>query len=268
MAWNSGKSLLLVTGASKGLGKAFAEALASKLQDGSAICLTARSESGLASTRASILEEAEASGKRQLTVVCVPEDMGLMEADSATDMVRRALGGRDVSEFGSAIIVHNAGTIGKCKAARDHRSLPELTDYFRTNLFSAVILNSAFLEAVADCPRVTVVNITSLAALQPYKSWTKYCSGKAAREMFFKTLAAEEKDRVRVLSYAPGPVDTDIVSDVVDDPDLDQEVKDFFIAGKKESTLLKPHMSAGKLVKVLDDDAFTSGDHVDYYDIN
>lgn len=48
-----------------------------------------------------------------------------------------------------------------------------------------------------------VVNISSLCALKPFKSWTLYCTGKAARDMMFKVLAVEEPD-VRVLNYAPG----------------------------------------------------------------
>jgi len=47
------------------------------------------------------------------------------------------------------------------------------------------------------------VNISSLCALQPFRSWALYCSGKAARDMMFRVLAAEEPD-VRVLNYAPG----------------------------------------------------------------
>ena len=40
----------------------------------------------------------------------------------------------------------------------------------------------------------TVINISSLAALQPFASWGNYCAGKAARDAMFKVLAVEEDD--------------------------------------------------------------------------
>ena len=38
-----------------------------------------------------------------------------------------------------------------------------------------------------------------------------YCSVKAAREMLFKVLALENPDNMKVLNYAPGPIDTEMV---------------------------------------------------------
>ncbi len=60
-------------------------------------------------------------------------------------------------------------------------------------------------------PERTVVNISSLMALRAQETWSLYCSGKAARDMFFRVVAAEEKG-VTVLNYAPGPVLTDMVT--------------------------------------------------------
>ena len=40
----------------------------------------------------------------------------------------------------------------------------------------------------------TVINITSLAALQPFVTWGNYCAGKAARDAIFKVLALEEEE--------------------------------------------------------------------------
>lgn len=60
--------------------------------------------------------------------------------------------------------------------------------------------------------KLTLVNMSTLAALQPFPSWSLYCAMKASREMFFKTLAIErEQDgNIKVLNYAPGPVDTNV----------------------------------------------------------
>ena len=58
---------------------------------------------------------------------------------------------------------------------------------------------------------------------QPFESWGIYCAGKAAREMFHKTVAAEQKDKAtfRVLNYAPGPLDTDMQREIREGPHVD-----------------------------------------------
>ncbi len=66
-------------------------------------------------------------------------------------------------------------------------------------------------DSCSPLPERTVVNISSLMALRAQETWSLYCSGKAARDMFFRVVAAEEKG-VTVLNYAPGPVLTDMVT--------------------------------------------------------
>ena len=81
----------------------------------------------------------------------------------------------------------------------------EVNNYWTLNLTSMLCLTSSILKAFPDSPGLsrTVVNISSICALQPFKGWALYCAGKAARNMMFQVLAAEEPS-VRVLSYAPG----------------------------------------------------------------
>lgn len=81
----------------------------------------------------------------------------------------------------------------------------EVNNYWAMNLTSTLCLTSGALKAFSDSPGLhrTVVNISSLCAQMPFKGWALYCAGKAARDMMFQVLAAEEPT-VRVLSYAPG----------------------------------------------------------------
>ena len=53
---------------------------------------------------------------------------------------------------------------------------------------STLIFDASLLSLVNK----TVINITSLAALQPFVTWGNYCAGKAARDAIFKVLALEE----------------------------------------------------------------------------
>lgn len=83
--------------------------------------------------------------------------------------------------------------------------MAEVDSYLSFNVSSCLCLTARLLGAFPRRPalRRTVVNVSSLCALQPFVSWVLYCSGKAARDMMFRVLAEEEPD-VRVLSYSPG----------------------------------------------------------------
>jgi len=61
-----------------------------------------------------------------------------------------------------------------------------------------ISLNSAFMTSVdkLSVKKVTVVNISSGSAITPSPTMSLYCTGKAARHMFFKVMAQEEKEKV------------------------------------------------------------------------
>jgi len=91
------------------------------------------------------------------------------------------------------------------RLASSFSDLTEVDSYLSLNVGSALCLTAAVLQAFPRRAgrRRCVVNVTSLCALQPFRSWVLYCTGKAAREMMFRVLAEEEPD-LRVLSYSPG----------------------------------------------------------------
>lgn len=63
--------------------------------------------------------------------------------------------------------------------------------------------------------KLEIVNVSSLAAVMSFESWGYYCAGKAARDMFHKTIALEHvNDGVVVINYAPGPLDTDMQKEI------------------------------------------------------
>lgn len=74
--------------------------------------------------------------------------------------------------------------------------------YMSLNLYSVIMLTSAFLNLFKKEERC-ILNITSLAGIQPMKGLAMYCIGKASREMYFKVLA-EENPSLNILNYAPG----------------------------------------------------------------
>lgn len=143
----------------------------------------------------------------------------------------------------------------------------EINTYFAFNITSALCLTSSALQAFGTRPGCsrTVVNISSLCALQPFRSWALYCSGKAARDMMFRVLAAEEPD-VRVLNYAPGPLDTDmqlLARTKTGDAEMRQQFQSLHDSGQ----LIDCAVSAQKLLRLLEENTFTSGAHMDFYSV-
>nr|XP_009942172.1 PREDICTED: sepiapterin reductase [Opisthocomus hoazin] len=143
----------------------------------------------------------------------------------------------------------------------------EINSYFAFNVTSALCLTSGALRAFGKRPGSsrTVVNISSLCAVKPFKNWTLYCSGKASRDMMFQVLALEEPD-VRVLNYAPGPLDTDMQL-LARTRTGDPEMRQYFQSLQESGQLIDCSTSAQKLLNLLEEDTFPSGAHVDFYDI-
>lgn len=83
--------------------------------------------------------------------------------------------------------------------------MAEVDSYLSLNVSSALSLTAGLLQVFPRRQglRRSVVNVSSLCALQPLPSWVLYCTGKAARDMMFRVLAEEEPD-LRVLNYSPG----------------------------------------------------------------
>lgn len=125
---------------------------------------------------------------------------------------------------------------------------------------------------LSDVKAFSIINISSLAAVKAFETWGIYCAGKAARDMFHKTLAEELKvsninRTVKVLNYAPGPLDTNMQKEIREGKLVDKNTQEFFQNMKKENQLVDPLESATKLITTLLSRPFENGDHLDYFDL-
>lgn len=167
------KTFFVVSGASRGIGRAMAIECAAKMSSGSVIVLVARSASGLEETKAQIL----AKNPTNVTVHMFAMDLTRPTADQIQNIFDTSLTERNIADFELAFIIHNAGTIGDItKWAKLIGNDGDLwNDYFSMNVFSVVALNTAFLKLFeTNRIRRLVVNVTSKAALVPFKSFTLY----------------------------------------------------------------------------------------------
>eukprot|EP00814_Leptocylindrus_danicus_P001952 CAMPEP_0116039940 /NCGR_PEP_ID=MMETSP0321-20121206/23985_1 /TAXON_ID=163516 /ORGANISM="Leptocylindrus danicus var. danicus, Strain B650" /LENGTH=293 /DNA_ID=CAMNT_0003519505 /DNA_START=25 /DNA_END=909 /DNA_ORIENTATION=- len=286
-------ALLFITGASRGLGRSFSIALTQKYFEKYAgkhaltIVLLARSDEGLRETERQVYASfgAEHGHRQQLHIERHCIDLSNLETlDAELDYIlkniRRELSSEETSETGGgnevydeAILINNAGSLGDLQTISTLPSLQSMQSAINFNVTSACWLTSKFMKHFSSGgsnsnakSKTTIVNISSLCAVQAFKTCGVYCAGKAARDMFHATLAAENKN-VRVLNYAPGPCDTDMQTNMRESETIDGDIKAFFRKSKDEGTIVVPMQSAQCLSKlVFGDFDFESGSHVDYFD--
>ncbi|KDR16573.1 sepiapterin reductase [Zootermopsis nevadensis] len=258
------KTYCLITGASKGIGRKFAVEFARRFAANSLLVLVARSESGLVETK-DLVKNANADVK----VKVYPTDLCKPDPELFLQMIQTSLteSGCNPADFDLSLIIHNAGSVGDVSENTSNMSNPDKwQEYFSLNLFSVACLNSQFLKVFSEgsVKQRSVINVTSLCAIKPFNSMGYYCTGKASREMFFRVLA-KENPTLTVLNYAPGPVDTDMVSEVISGTG-DADIKQMFVNLKKEEKILTVEQTTNRIIEVLENGKFESGQHVDYYD--
>jgi NAD(P)-dependent dehydrogenase (short-subunit alcohol dehydrogenase family) len=181
----------LITGASRGLGRALAGGLAAA---GYALVIDAKNGEALRAAASDIR-----AGLPGADVTAVPGDVTDPEHRSA---LRAAAGEID-------LLVNNAGTLGAAP-------LPAMADYppdelraaFEANVIAPVALIQLFMTALRERGGA-VLNITSDAAVEPYAGWGGYGAVKAALEQASNVLAAEET-AIRVWWVDPGDLRTDM----------------------------------------------------------
>lgn len=253
----SKRTFLLLTGGSRGIGAKIAIEFSRKMPKDSQILLLARTTAGLDDTKQKILE-----ANANIDVITHSIDLTNPSESEFREILKF-----NAANFDQAVVVHNAGSTGDVsKSARSVNDVNEWKDNFSMNVFSVVLLNNLFLEITSGVKQY-IINITSKAAICPFTTFAFYCSNKAAREMFFKVLAEEEKDNsdLVILNYAPGPVDTEMLRTVGDNT-FDAGFKTFIVEGIQNGSVLTTDQTVGKLLSILEQGSFSNGDHVDYYD--
>lgn len=109
------------------------------------------------------------------------------------------------------IFIHNAGTLGEVKRFSDQSPI-ELAKTFQVNVFAGAALLHQLLVKIPHKQPLKVLFISSGAGKRPIPSWAGYCASKAAVDLFIQTIQLEEVEKGRTAflcySFAPGVVDT------------------------------------------------------------
>ena len=189
--------VVLVTGASRGIGRAIAEKMGA---EGAIVIGTATSDGG-ADNISAYLKEAGITGKG----MC----LNVADADSIKAVLKAIS-----DEFGAiGILVNNAGI------TRDNLLMmmkdDQWDDIINTNLTSIFRMSKAVIRPMMKARTGRIINIGSVVGLTGNPGQTNYSAAKAGILGFTKSLAREIGSRnITVNTVAPGFIDTDMTREL------------------------------------------------------
>ena len=185
--------VVIITGASSGIGRATALALA---QRGARLCLLARSEKSLVE----VAIQAEARGARD--VCCLACDV--REEEAVTQAVATAIETFDRID----ILINSAGL--SLNGDVDGYALDDWRTVIETNLTGTFLTCRAVLPQMKRQKAGEIINISSGAGRNGIKQMAAYCASKFGVIGFTESLSLEVRNQnIRVSSLLPGSVATD-----------------------------------------------------------
>jgi len=187
-------AVAVITGGSRGLGRALAEGLLAEEENWSVV-IDGRGAEALAATAADLAGAG--------TIVAIAGDVTDPRHRRALVDAARDLGGLD-------LLVNNASVLGPSPQPRlGDYPLDVLRHVFEVNVVAPLALIEEALPALRRADNGRIVDVTSDAAVEPYEGWGGYGSSKAALDQVSAILGVEEPT-VRVWAVDPGDLRTQL----------------------------------------------------------
>lgn len=256
---SSSTHLAIVTGASRGMGAAIAQAL---LEGGHRVLCISRNES------ATLVRVAQAHGAS-----CEQWRADLADPAPVAQRLEDWLQDQDARGIARAVLVNNAAAIASL-VPLEASEPRDLARTLRVGIEAPMLLTAAFLRGTAAWParaagECRVLNISSGLGRRAMASQGAYCAVKAGLDHFTRALALEQAGAahaVRVVSLAPGVIDTDMQAQIraADPAAFPDHVR--FVQLKAAGHLDSPAEAARKVLDYLDRDDFGTAPVADVRD--
>lgn len=219
--------MIIVTGVSRGFGKAIAELYLSK------------GEKVIGIGRSAAIEHTNFS-----FVSC---DLSDLDAVRNLDFDPIVIGTEPLT------LINNAGVIGEISRLSDQEA-SDVDHVMTVNVSAPVILTHKLYQLVENKDLFTLVNISSGAASRGIPSWASYCASKAALNMLTQTFFLEEQEKgncPKVFAVAPGVIDTDMQSQIRStNPENFSSLEKFEIL-KDDGSLFTPEEASARLYSLI-----------------
>jgi benzil reductase ((S)-benzoin forming) len=248
------RPLMIVTGASRGLGAAIVEQL---VQRGAALLTMSRRPDQSLDARA-----AETGAPLEQWAI------DLADGASASDRLEAWLSGKQNS-FSAATLINNAALAGKPGPITDSDAAA-LAAVLRVGLEAPMLLTRAFLRATRGWSiSRKVLNISSGAGKTPLGGTAAYCAAKAGLDHFSRVVALDEAHAdsgAMIVSLAPGVIDTDMQIELRESDPRSFPAQPRFAAMKNEGQLSSASDAARKVLAFLDRSDFGTNPVADVRD--
>ncbi len=229
--------VVLITGASRGLGREVARAFAGR---GARLILTARGAGALDEAASDLRRHAGRLGLAG-EILAIPGDVG--DPAHAERLVRDG-----VARFGRIdVLINSASVLGPSPMPRLEALAPHaLEEILHVNVTAPLHLSQLVLPQMKARRTGVIVNVTSDAGVEAYAGWGGYGASKAALEHLSHVLAVElEGTGIRVYVVDPGEMNTR----------MHQEAE----PGVNLSHLPGPEVSAPAFVRLVEEETATGG---------
>jgi gluconate 5-dehydrogenase len=216
VAFNFSGRRVLITGSTKGIGRAIAEAYA---KAGAHVVVHGRSAATAAAVADELAKVATSGGTSSVA-------FDVTDGEAAANAVSR-IG----AEGHLHVLVSNAGYQNRTRV--DDLSIDTYRNMIDGNLVAHFALSKAATKVMANQGDGRIVIMASILALHGRAGLSAYCSAKAGVIGLVRVLAAENAGRgVRINAVGPGFVATDMTADVANQPGFSDRVVDRTPAGR------------------------------------
>lgn len=194
------KPVALITGATRGIGRAIALAFANEGYD---IAFCYYSNVSLAE---SLSKELQAFGANVVGQQC---DIGIeTEVDKLFSAIEESFNRLDV-------LVNNAGLTRDGLLAT--MPINDITTVLQTNVLGTLLCSRKALALMLPARQGSIINISSISATQPNRGQCNYAASKGAVESLTRALAVEVAGKgIRVNAVAPGVIKTDMADAIIE----------------------------------------------------